>query len=235
MATAKPLPKSEATRGGPGQGPRFPPQKGPQQPPAIQGKTGDEVENAQDQVDPGQVTHHYGDEGGAEIFQERAYPPEKRGQNKAGQRADDGNFKLGLGVAGLLGQAGNATENKQGDLRDVDAVVDGHQGVGDLVDHHRREEQQGGDKARYPVGLGSLSRKGPGHVPGRQGKKYQGENDKPGKVQADADTENLEEGDAAPAFLLPAVGAHGSASLCSITEALSFRNSGRLRASSPKR
>ena len=119
--------------------------------PAIEGKSGDDVERGEQQVDGGEVA---GNRLGLLVAPAQREPGGRRdeGDDETGHRAGDSDHELFAGCARLARQVGDAPKDEERDTRDFEAAADGHERVGELVDEHRDEQEHGGDAADGPVG-----------------------------------------------------------------------------------
>ena len=111
----------------------------PQYPAAIQGKTGQQVENPQGQVD-GKEGEQHGPQVGTGSVAPVPQAAEQRRQQQAGQGADYGYQKLGPGPLGFVGQLGNAAKDEQGYASHRYAPAYRHQAVGKFVGQYRQKE-----------------------------------------------------------------------------------------------
>ena len=124
-------------------------------PSAVEGQSGDEVEDPDQQVGAGQSLHRHPEQAvrGDEPEADRA-----RADRDRGQRTDDRDHELLTRLVRLALDGGHAAEEVEGDRADREAVPPGHHRVGRLVQQHRevehdREGQPGDVLPRAEAGL----------------------------------------------------------------------------------
>ena len=103
-------------------------------------------------------------------------------QGQADDGSDCGDLGLGPRVLGLLLHPGHTPEDEEGDGADPDAVMEGHEGVAQLVEQDRHEEQQRGREPLGPIGRSRKVRVVLGKVPGGQRPRDQAKDDHPTEV-----------------------------------------------------
>jgi hypothetical protein len=100
-----------------------------------------QVEGGQQQVGPGEIRERSGQRSGQKVAAQAGNDPEQPGQEAAGERPDQRDQELVARAAGLHPGSGGPAEQEQGDVLDPDPPGLGDQGVGQLVDQDRPEEQ----------------------------------------------------------------------------------------------
>ena len=165
-----------------------PPEGAAQQPSSVHREGGNQVEEREDQVDQGQVLRHRRGRRAHER-QGRARVEEAR-ESQAHQGAGRRHPELGPPVPGVLLELGDASEDEQGDRPGAQAVAQGDDGVPQLVEDDRDEEEKRRHEALRPVGggreIGILRRE----VARRQGPDDQAEDDQPAEVEVDRDPDH---------------------------------------------
>ena len=121
---------------------------------------------------------------------QRRETPEGRSHQQAAHRPGERDDELVPGRLRLGPDAAHTSKQEQRDPVDLKSSSPGDNGVGKLVDQHRREQQQGGGRADSPV-----RRHGPARISVRQvslGDRpgHHSHDSKPGVVNSDAHTEN---------------------------------------------
>src|SRR4029453_10399812 len=90
---------------------------------------------------PGEVPQRPGQRSGQDVVAEAGDDPEQPGQEAAGERSDQRDQELVSRAAGFHPGPGGPAEQEQGDVLDPDPPGLGDQGVGQLMDQDRAEEQ----------------------------------------------------------------------------------------------
>ncbi len=118
------------------------PQYRPQHPAPVEGEPGKEVEHPEGEVDPSQVAETEKDgprqPPGGEVDDE----PEHPGDGDAGERPDHGDGELVARPLGILFGLGHPPEYEKGYPLHRHASAPGHDGVADLVEDDRGEEER---------------------------------------------------------------------------------------------
>jgi hypothetical protein len=117
-----------------------PPEGAAQQPSSVHREGGNQVGDREDQVDQGQVLRHRrgrrADEGQGRAGVEEA------GESQAHQGAGRSHPELGPSVLGVFLELGEASEDEQGDRPGPQALAKGDDGVPQLVEEDRDEEEE---------------------------------------------------------------------------------------------
>jgi len=132
------------------QAPRPAPEGGPQQAPPVEREPGDEIEDPDRSVGHGQINHEGLRRAGGDRLQ-RDECPQGGGEPEAREWSHDGDQKFGARGRRLVLEVRDAAEDVQRDASHLEAVGMGHQRVGQFVEQHRDEQEQGRHQAVGPV------------------------------------------------------------------------------------
>jgi hypothetical protein len=151
---------------------------------AVERKTGDEVEKAQQQVDREEVA---GDHANPRLVDKGRHGEGDPGQHEAGQWPNYRDQEFGGGGLGIAGEVRHATKDEQRYRRRLEPSGARHERVRQLVNEDGREQEQRRDRSQNPeLPVRQPAQRGlqwqleraqrPGHEP---------ENDQPAVVDAD--------------------------------------------------
>ena len=140
------------------------PQGAAQQPPSVHREGGNQVEEREHQVDQGQVLRHRRGRGAQERQARERVEEAREGEARHG--AGSGHPELGPPVLGILLELCDASEDEQRDRPRAQALATRDDGVPQLVEQDRDEEEQRRHEALRPVGRGRADREtAPGSNP----------------------------------------------------------------------
>ena len=129
-----------------------------QDPSPVQGRGGQEVEQAQEQVDRPQPAKGAGSQRPAGVLGQHRQPYRGTADHTAGERADQGDDQLGGRLVTVALDPGQAAHEPQRDAVDLQFRPARRYGMCDLV--HQDADQQGGSSqaSRQPVGVLRVTR-----------------------------------------------------------------------------
>ena len=172
------------------------PRDGAQDASAVEGEAGEDVEHGEDDVDEREVLQHRS-EGRVASACKHGEAEDDEGEGEAGGGSGGGDEELLAGGAGLAGEMRDAAEDEEGDAGHGQSAADGDHRVGELVQQHRHEHEDGGRDPEEPV-ASHASLVALGEEPGREQESDNPQDEEPGGVDLDGDATDRGDSQTAP-------------------------------------